>query len=827
MKIRKEILVRITIVWLIFITIAYCASRFFFLDSFLKLEAVRGNRDLVRIDESSKEINSSLDAFTSSWAHWTELYNYILGKNPDFIANSLSPNTYIDSDINLLTLWDKNAKLIFGAAVDTEAKKSVAFPSGLNNYFKPDSLLMRRTPAHPEIHGFILLDNKIMQVNAVAITGPDAGKTSVGTIITGRIISPELISKMSDLTQSKIQLYTINEINAAPSLKILFDKMLQNGGHYLIPLDSGTLDGYTQIKDITGKPIGFFKTSKMRLVYRTGLRAINYYLGIFVLLGILLCLLLLAMLRRVIIERLEKLDSEIADIRANHAIDRRVEVNGNDELSSVAAEFNAMLDTIQSSHEELESRVEQRTQELKLTNIKLQDEINERKNIETELIIHKEHLARLAHYDNLTSLPNRVFFNEIFNKALNHANIYKKTLAILFLDLDRFKNINDALGHTAGDEVLKEVASRLSRTIRPGDVIARLGGDEFIILLNDIGHPKFASPIAEQLLQICREAIKLDKQEFFLSASIGICVYPNDGLTLEDLQRNADMAMYRAKRAGGDLFHYYTKELNQAAHLNIQMESDLRKAIKENEFVLFYQPKVDLKTGDLMGVEALIRWDHPEHGLLNPLMFIPFAEDTGLIMQIGEWVLREACLTNKRWQDEGYAPISMSVNISPKQFRLHDIAELVNNILNETGLAAKFLELEITESAVMDDLNQTAHRLQELKNRGVSISVDDFGTGYTSISYLKKFPINIIKIDASFIKGIPHDANDMAITTAVIGMAHNLGFQVVGEGVETIEQMNFLSEHKCDIIQGYYISRPLPEKKVVLQFSRVDQQLSS
>jgi diguanylate cyclase (GGDEF)-like protein len=820
MKIRKKILVSVSVVWAIFIIVAYAVSQSFLLDSFLKIENARADRDLVRIDEALKETNHSLYAFTSDWAHWGELYDFMQGKDPEFIAKNLSLNAYTDSGINLLTFWDKDSKLKFGAAADIVNKKLISYPQGLAAYFQPNSVFLSHPKSQIVRHGYILIDNQIMMVTAATITGAELNNPPAGTLVTGRMLTPELLQKLAHITQTNLQFYTINEINQTPSLKSIFTSMVSHGGHYVTPIDENALEGYTQITDIYNNPIGFFQMTKPRIIYQAGLHAIHYYLLVFALLGVLLCLMVMALLRRVIIKRLEQLDTEIADIRAKHDITHRVEVTGSDELSSLAAEFNAMLDSIQTSQEELELHVEQRTLELKLTNQKLQEEINERKIVESELIVHKEHLARLAHYDNLTSLPNRVFFNEIFNKALNHANLFKKTLAILFVDLDRFKQINDAFGHNTGDFVLKEISSRLSSAIRGGDVLARLGGDEFIILLNDIGQPKFASPIAEKLLQVCQQPIKYDTQEFFLSASIGICVFPNDGSTLEDLQRNADMAMYRAKRAGGGLYHYFTKELNFEVRQSMQLETGLRKAITNKEFVLYYQPKLNLNTGLISGVEALIRWDHPEFGLLSPVNFIPLAEETGLIMQIGEWVLREACATNKRWQQEGYAPISISVNISAKQFRMDDIAKLVNNILDETGLEAKYLELEITETAVMENVQETSGRLKLIKDKGVSISVDDFGTGYTSISYLKKFPINIIKIDKSFIKGISHDQNDMAITIALIGMAHNLGFEVVAEGVETLDQLNFLTEHGCDIIQGYYISRPLPEKKVVLQFMR-------
>ncbi len=451
----------------------------------------------------------------------------------------------------------------------------------------------------------------------------------------------------------------------------------------------------------------------------------------------------------------------------------------------------------------------------------LNQELTDHEQIENELTLHKAHLIHLAHYDDLTSLPNRVFFHEMLNKTLHHSSRHKKMMAILFIDIDRFKNINDELGVAAGDLVLKEIANRFRTVLRSGDILARLGGDEFIILLNDIGHPKFASPVADKLLQVCAEPIKIENHELMVTISIGICIYPNDGESLEDLQKNADIVMHNVKQSGGSVFQYFTREMSVEAHEHIKLEAALRKAISNNEFVLHYQPKLNLNDGSIAGVEALIRWENPELGLINPIEFIPLAEETGLIMQIGEWALREACKASKAWQQQGFEPVIVAVNLSPKQFQHQDIAKLVESILLEFSLDPKYLELEITETAMMSDVEATVSKLQRIKNSGVHISVDDFGTGYTSISYLKKFPISILKIDQTFIKGISYNQNDTAIISAVIALAHSLGMKVVAEGVETAEQLQYLADNGCDIVQGYYLSRPLPEQKIILQFNKI------
>jgi diguanylate cyclase (GGDEF)-like protein len=817
-KLRNKVLIAISVTWAVFLGVSYFVSNTLLLQSFTQIERDRVNRDLSRVNQALDQFNYSLYTFTSDWSHWNDAYAYLQDKNPSFIKNNFNMTAFVNSSINLISYWNLKGKMILGEAIDTDHKKIILFPTNFKQSTFSDVFNSENT------RGYLLVNNQIMLIAKSAVTDGNQKKPPNGMMITGRILSPQLIQRIEHMTRLNIQLLMLTDVAGNPLFQKAFDISMATATlDYIHPIDKQKIEGFSIIKDIMGKPIGLFRIISDRSVYNAGLNTIHYYLIGLIFLGLIFFVLMSWLVQTLIIKRLEQLDKEVVEISTKQEVTQRVHVSDeNDELSSVSKEINSMMDTIQTAQEQLEQRVKQRTHELEEANIQLQHEITERKSAEQELIINKEHLVRLAHYDNLTSLPNRVFFNEILNKTLSHASRQHKILAILFVDLDRFKNINDALGHNTGDLVLKELANRFTTVLRAGDIIARLGGDEFIILLNDIQHPKFASPVAEKIIHACAQPVKISNHEFFITASIGICIFPHDGTSLEDLQRNADMAMYKAKRSGGGVFQYFTKEMNVEAHQHIQLEAALRKAISNNEFVLFYQPKLDLKTNSILGVEALIRWDHPELGLVSPAGFIPLAEETGLIMQIGEWALREACNTAKNWQAQGYQPICVSVNLSPRQFRHQDIAQLVASILKETGLDPKYLELEITETAVMDDVETAIVKLTEIQQMGVGISVDDFGTGYTSISYLKRFPINILKIDQTFIKGIPTNLNDVAITSAVIAMAHNLGIKVVAEGVETAEQLQYLVDHYCDMIQGYFLSRPLPDKKVVLQFTKVD-----
>jgi diguanylate cyclase (GGDEF)-like protein len=483
-------------------------------------------------------------------------------------------------------------------------------------------------------------------------------------------------------------------------------------------------------------------------------------------------------------------------------------IKNKDEIDTLALHLDEIALKLTSAEEKLARRWSQEPREFGSLTATPEESAN------------REKLTKLANYDSLTSLPNRIFFNEMLNKTLNHARRHHKQLAILFIDLDHFKHINDALGHKAGNKVLKEIADRFNAVLRSGDIIARLGGDEFVILLNEITHPKLASLIANKILQVASKDIFINDQHFSLTASIGICIFPDNGSSLEVLQQHADLALYKAKCAGGGVYQYYFNDMTLEANKHIQIDKALRKALLNEEFVLHYQPKYKLDTNTIIGVEALVRWINPDIGIVNPANFIPQMEEIGLIMPLGEWVLREACRANKSWQDQGYEPIAMAVNLSPLQFSHKNLVKTIQNILDETGMDPLLLELEITETSIMEDIELTIEQLNAIKKMGIKICIDDFGTGYTSVNFLKKFPIDILKIDQSFIKNIPHNQNDAAITATMIALAHNLNIEVVAEGVETLEQLQFLIQYHCTVVQGYYFNRPLPEAKMVLQLKK-------
>lgn len=421
----------------------------------------------------------------------------------------------------------------------------------------------------------------------------------------------------------------------------------------------------------------------------------------------------------------------------------------------------------------------------------------------------------LAYHDGLTHLPNRQLFYDRLEQAAVHAKRSDTLVGVLFLDLDDFKRMNETHGHSTGDALLQAVAERLKSGLRESDTIARIGGDEFTVLLSNITKVEDAVKVAQKLIEEFTEPFRIGDKKFFVTVSVGISFYPFDGTETETLIKMADIAMYRVKGQGKNNYQLYDLSMDAKAFEHIALENSLRRAIERDELVIYYQPQASLSNGEITGLEALIRWEHPEFGLVLPSKFIPIAEDSGLIVPLGEWVIREACRQNKAWQDAGLQPVPVAVNLSARQFFEKRLPETISEALSETGLSAKYLTLEITESSTMHDVDYTTATLNRLKEMGIKIAMDDFGTGYSSLSYLKRFPLDMLKIDRTFVKGIPNDREDAVIISAIVALAHNLELMVIAEGVETEDQLMFLRSLKCDEMQGFYLGRPVPAKEVI------------
>ncbi len=529
---------------------------------------------------------------------------------------------------------------------------------------------------------------------------------------------------------------------------------------------------------------------------------IRWYLMIafsIVLGAIVLAFLLTSRLQNIVVRPLHHLAHLMRQVSYDKDYSQRCDYLSADELGILAQGFNAMLGAIETRDEELlkhrenlEQTVVERTAELKKLNQKL---------------------TYQAFHDALTNLPNRALFVQQVEQAIKHAKEHEQSLAMLFIDLDHFKYINDTLGHSAGDRILQEVAKRLlSCTRQPEDLVARLGGDEFTVLLRNVKEPLNAGIVAGKILRALASPFRFNVQDLYVTPSIGISIYPEDGGDVGTLMRNADTSMYVAKQQGRNNYQFYTVGDNSASANRLKMENKLRQAIEFDEFEVWYQPRFDLASGHLVGAEALVRWRSPEQKLVSPAQFIPLAEDTGLIIPIGEKVLRTACENNMLWSHPEHAPLEVSVNLSARQFIQEDLLSKIETLCDELQMPPERLELELTESLIMPKAEETIETLRALKDMGVKISVDDFGTGYSSLSYLKRFPIDVLKIDQSFIFDIGNDSDDTTLVTAIIAMAHKLKLKVVAEGVETQHQLDFLRLHQCDYVQGFLLGKPIPAK---------------
>ena len=427
----------------------------------------------------------------------------------------------------------------------------------------------------------------------------------------------------------------------------------------------------------------------------------------------------------------------------------------------------------------------------------------------TERKLYQARIEQQANYDTLTGLANRSLLHDRLSQAILAASNYNTRLAVVFVDLDRFKFINDSLGHHVGDDLLRAMAERLKRSVRESDTVARLGGDEFVLLINGQRDPDAVAQVLDRMLCDIAQPWSTPQGDFNVTCSMGVALFPDDGENAQTLLKHADTAMYRAKEKGRNNFQFFTAEMNALITERLELENKLRRALERQQFELYFQPRVDLQTRRVVGAEALIRWQVSEHEIVPPARFIPIAEETGLIAPIGKWVLRTACAQNKAWQDAGMEPFVISVNVSARQFRRENFASTVAEVLRDTGLEPRYLEIELTESAVMHDAEQFIAMLDELNELGVQISLDDFGTGYSSLSYLKRLPVDRLKVDRSFVQDIVTDADDATIVRTIIALGHNLGLKVVAEGVENEQQIEFLRGNACDELQGYYFARPM------------------
>ena len=638
---------------------------------------------------------------------------------------------------------------------------------------------------------------------ALLFSDPVAAQETLGFLVSQQHIQ---LAAIYDMSGNKFASYT------KPGLKLELPATDLHSEHILFRGDYVEL--YTRIA-FAGEQIGVvYLRSDMRVIHDR----LIWFLGIVAIVftvSLLVTFVLSAQLQRFITDPLLRLSAIARQISTEKNYAVRVIGEGKDELGNLITDFNTMLDEIQSRDNELrehrlklEERVAQRTRELEIANEQLELSKEQAESVASRMEYH-------AHHDALTGLPNRILLNDRITSELAHARRQQTNAALLFLDLDRFKIINDSLGHAVGDQLLRVISRRLNNCVREEDTVARLGGDEFMVLLPRISGSTDAGRIARKITACLEDPISCNGHELHITTSIGISIYPYDGADAETLIKHADISMYRAKELGRNKAVYYTAEMNAGPRKQLDMETNLRNAIDSNQLKVFYQPKVDISRNMIIGVEALLRWEHPTMGFISPLDFIPVAEDSSLIAPIGEWMLNTAFRQLQQWHSAGFTDLTVAVNLSSVQLSRPGFKDVVAHALEVSGLDARMIELEITENVAMGNIDAAIIILEKLKSMGVSITMDDFGTGYLSPSYQRRLPIDCVKINKSFVREIPDSDEDVMIAQALITRAQSLKLSLIVEGVENVRQLNFFRQQGVTMVQGYLFSKPVEASEIL------------
>ena len=767
-----------------------------------KINILEDKYIIENVERTKKEIFKEievLDTIVMDWAVWDNSYQFMIDKNPEYIKANLSEDTLNNLKINIMLFIDNKGNLVHGEGYDLQKKESVPIDEALLKYIKDHSLLQNNDVKYRK-SGIVTLNGKDLILLSICPILTSAGEGPInGYIVLGANFTEKKIADIGEELSSEIKLTFLKDFEYDQKIFDLKDDKIQ-----IDAVSDQKIIGRAFLDDIDGKHLLLLSIEKNRDINNIGEAGIKATLWLLLGLFFLFAIIITVILDRGILLRFQELSNDIRKIGEGKDLSVRLKrQNIDDELTDVSNEINGMLGALERSQLFL-SKSESA---LKKSIEKLQDEVLEHQKTQ-------EQIKYIAYHDTLTGLPNRNLLNELLVHSITLAERNNKCMAVLFLDIDGFKMINDSKGHGMGDQILQEVAERLLKTLRKSDVIARHGGDEFIVIIEELDNCSGVELIANKIINCFQEPFHLENQDYFLTTSVGVAVYPADGQTPDMLIKNADIAMYKAKENGKNQYLFCTPVMKDVANETMELSTNLYRAIEKNELELYYQPQLSCHNNQIMGVEALIRWRHPVMGLISPAKFIPIAEKTGLILPIGEWVLRTACQQNKKWQEQGLPKIRMGVNLSLRQFHNNDLLNLVESVLKETKLAPQYLELEITETIAMKEKSYIINTLNAFRQIGVSIAIDDFGTEYSSLSYLKHLPVDRLKVAMQFIRGIGIDHKDEALAKGIIVLAKSIGMNVIAEGVETKEQLEFLKNHNCDEIQGYYFFKPLAEAEM-------------
>lgn len=838
-QIKARILTSVIILCLI--TALAIMVKFFLIDSFVDLEKQQTLRNIERASAGMENELASLADETAEWARSDKVAAFLKNPDPAFIAGNIHGNSFQSHGISLVMLVSATGKPLYSREVIPDTKATRTMPRAVSDLLIRQAL--RLQPAGTG-SGFVLLDEgPILFASTPIVDSMDKNQVR-GFLMLGRRIDDAFLANLGTITHFPVAIQPLNAPEIATDFQEARDNQKTGGMPQVVASDDRSVAGYIMLRDIAGNPALIMKVTVDRNIYRQGMTAARYFILWFSLAALVAALIINTLFDKLLSTRQKSEESEekyrsvvkqaTEGIVIIDAKDKRV-LEGNEafqKLVDCAPEqfcgkqiTDLFFDREASSFDHTILHLLKGKRDLKLRRMDgsevdveisasfiahhghdavcfMVHDMTERKRFEERLVYEATH-------DTLTNLPNRNLLNDHLDRALAYVTRHQQKLSLFLLDLDNFKIVNDTLGHSAGDRLLEEVAARLLQCVRKYDIVARLGGDEFVILMSGIQDDHDILSIADKVVSIFSQPFQIMEHEMFLTVSIGIAVAPENGNTSELLLMNADTAMYHVKANGKNGYEFFKEEMNVRISERLATETRLRRALERNEFCLHYQPKIDLATGTVVGMEALIRWLPEKDIIVPPLEFIPLLEETGLIVPVGEWVIREACRQNREWHLAGFDDLVVSTNMSARQFYHVNLPEVVAQILRDTPLEPKYLKIELTESIVMQDIDVAVGILKSLKEMGVSLSIDDFGTGYSSLAYLKRFPVDELKIDRSFVNGLGTDENDSTIVNTIISMAHSMRLKVVAEGVETAHQLELLRERSCEEVQGFYFSRPL------------------
>ncbi len=832
---------------LVLLSVIYGTSQLIVLKGFLTLENDSLAQNASRVMDALNDDIATLGTLADDWATWDDTYAFMQGKAPDFIDKNLPDDAFTRLRVNLVLLVDTQGRIAFGKAIDLEASAPIPLPDGLEMYLRGHPEFVQFTAPDAERQGLIVISGVPLLVGLRPIVTSEGTGPINGTLVMGRFLNAAEIARIAAVTHLDVAVGLLAGTELPDDFQQARSMQNETSGLSVIAPDDEKIRAYRQMADIEGLPAVMLRVQTPREIYQSGRNTLQYFMLSLLIITLLFGLFLRQLAGKLMYSQAKKREMENhyravveqsgegiiqVDIQSLNLLDAnpafcRLLGYGLEEVPRLSLS-DLREGTADASRSYVAEVVKARRHTTHEGQLKCKDgswlavetgayvvsndgndvlsivvrDITERKHAQ-------ERIHYLAHYDPVTNMPNRVLMRDRLQQNLAHAERNHCMVAVLFLDLDRFKVINDSLGHHAGDLLLQILGQRLTGCIRQGDTVSRQGGDEFVVVISEVRQLEVLKVITEKLLATVAEPIEIYGHEVTTTTSIGISLFPHDGMAVDSLMKNADMAMYQAKKQGGNNCQFYSSDMNDRSRERLNLENSLRHALERGELSLHYQPQIDIGTGKVFGMEALLRWRHPQLGDIPPTKFIPLAEETGLISAIGDWVLNEACAQMQTWRDQGFDGLRISVNISARQLQQKDLVNRVGAILDATGLAASMLDLELTESMLMENMQENVAVLQSLRQLGLVISIDDFGTGYSSLAYLQRLPIETLKIDRSFVRDITSQNSNAPIALAVIALAHSLGHKVIAEGVETKEQLEFMRNHGCDAVQGYYFSKPL------------------